>query len=77
MINLKKIWLVEDTAKVFGHFWSSISFCALNVNKIQALTSKTDDELGRMLRPWLRRLLNWEHILVFAELVKPLQRLLR
>ena len=46
MINLKKSHLVEDSAKVLGHFWSTGGFWAPNVEKLHALVTKTDEELG-------------------------------
>ena len=46
MINLKKSHLVEDSAKVLGHFWSMGGFWAPNVEKLHALVTKTDEELG-------------------------------
>ena len=79
MINLKKSHLVEDSAKVLGHFWSTGGFWAPNVKKLLALMAKTDKELGRMSGPSLYGLLNFyrEYVLAFAELVEPLRRLLR
>ena len=59
MINLKKSHLVEDLAKVLGHFWLRGSFWAPNVDKLHALMVKTDKELGRMSRPLLYGLLNF------------------
>ena len=53
MINLKKSHLVEDSAKVLGHYWSRGSFWAPNVEKLQALITKTNEELGRMSHPLL------------------------
>ena len=47
MINLKKSHLVEDLVKVLGHYWSTGSFWVPNIKKLQALISKTDEELGR------------------------------
>ena len=78
MINLKKSHLVEDSAKVVGHFWSTGGFWAPNVEKLHALVAKTDKELGRMSRPLLYGLLNIyrEYVPAFAELVEPLRRLL-
>ena len=46
MINLKQSHLVEDSAKVLGHFWSTGGFWAPNVKKLHALVTKTDEELG-------------------------------
>ena len=48
MINLKKSHLVEDSAKVLGHYWSTGGFWAPNVDKLQALISKTNEELGNV-----------------------------
>ena len=77
MINLKKNHLVEDWA--IGHYWLTGGFWVPNVDNVQALVSKTDEELGRMSRPLLYGLLNFyrEYIPAFAKLVKPLRRLLR
>ena len=79
MINLKKSHLVEDSAKVLGHFWSTGSFWAPNIKKLHVLVAKTDEELGRMSQPLLYGLLNFyrEYVPAFAELVEPLRRLLR
>ena len=79
MINLKKSHLVEDSAKVLGHFWSTGGFWAPNVEKLHALVAKTDEELGKMSRPSLYGLLNFyrEYVPAFAKLVEPLRRLLR
>ena len=78
MINLKKSHLVEDSAKVLGHFWSTGGFWAPNVEKLHALITKTDEELGRMSRPSLYGLLNFyrEYVPAFTKLVDPLRRLL-
>ena len=78
MINLTKSQLVEDTAKVLGHQWSSGGFWAPNASKIQALLEKTDAELGRMPRSSLYGLLNFyrEYVPAFAELAEPLRQLL-
>ena len=46
MINLKKSHLVEDSSKVLGHLWSTGGFWAPNVDKLHALVTKTDEELG-------------------------------
>ena len=40
MINLKKSNLVEDSAKVLGHYWLRGGFWAPNVNKLAALIEK-------------------------------------
>ena len=79
MINLKKSHLVEDLAKVLGHFWLTGGFWAPNVKKLYALIAKTDEKLGRMSRPLLYGLLNFyrEYVPAFAELVEPLRRLLQ
>ena len=79
MINLKKSHLVEDSAKVLGHYWSTGGFWVPNVEKLQALIAKTKEELGRMSRLSLYGLLNFyqEYIPAFAELVEPLRRLLQ
>ena len=79
MINLKKSHLVEASAKVLRHYWSTGSFWVSNVEQLHALISKTDEELGRISRPSLYGLLNfyWEFVPVFAELLEPLRRLLQ
>ena len=59
MINLKKSHLVEASAKVLGHYWLTGGFWAPNVEKLHALIAKTDEELGRMLRPSLYGLPNF------------------
>ena len=78
MINLKKSHLVEDSAKVLGHYWSTGGFWVPNVEKLQALITRTDEELGRMSRPLLYGLLNFyrEYVSAFAKLVEPLRYLL-
>ena len=79
MINLKKSHMVEDSAKVLGHFLLTGGFWAPNVKKLHALVAKTDEDLGKMLRPSLYGLLNFyqEYVPAFAKLVEPLRRLLR
>ena len=79
MINLKKSHLVEDSAKMLGHFWSTGGFCAPNVEKLHALVVKTNEELGMMSQPSLYGLLNFyrEYVPAFAELVEPLRCLLQ
>ena len=69
-INLKKSHLAEDPAKVLGYYWLTDSFWAPNIDKLQALISKTDEELGRILHPSLYGLMNFyrEHILGRAPL---------
>ena len=42
MISPKKSHLVEDSAKVLGHFWLTGGFWAPNVEKLHALITKTD-----------------------------------
>ena len=78
MINLKKSHLVEDSAKVLGHFWLTGGLWAPNVKKPHALVTKTNEELGRMSRTLLYGLLNFyrEYIPAFAKLVEPLRLLL-
>ena len=78
MINLKKSYLVEDSAKVLGHCWSMGGFWAPNIEKLHALVAKSDKELHRMLHPSLFGLLNFyrEYIPAFVKLVEPLRRLL-
>ena len=79
MINLKKGHLVEDSAKVLGHYWSRGGFWVPNVEKLQALVTKIDEELGRMSGPLLYGLLSFyrEYDPAFAKLVEPLRCLLR
>ena len=79
MINLKKSHLVEASAKVLGHYWSTGGFWVPNVEKLHALISKTNEELSRMLLLLLYGLLNFyrEYVPAFAELVELLRRLLR
>ena len=62
MINLKKSHLVEDLAKVLGHYWSTSGFWVPNVEKLHTLDSKIDEELGRISCPLLYGLLQcyWE-----------------
>ena len=78
MINLKKSHLVEDSAKVLGHYWLMGGFWVPNVEKLQALVTKTNEKLGRMSHPLLYGLLNYrEYVPAFAKLVEPLRRLLQ
>ena len=65
MINLKKSHLVEDSAKVLRHFWLTGGFWVPNIEKLHALVTKTNKELGRMSPPLLYGLLNFyqEYIL--------------
>ena len=78
MINLKKSQLVESSAKVLGHQWTSGGYWAPCTTKIEALRTATDDELGRMNRASLYGLLNFyrEYVPTFAELTEPLRVLL-
>ena len=59
MINLKKSHLVEDSAKVFWHYWSTGGFWVPNIENLLALVAKTNEELGRMSRPSPYGLLNF------------------
>ena len=78
MINLKKSQLVEETAKVLGHQWHSGGFWAPCTSKLEALATKTDQELARMSRSSLYGLLNFfrEYVPSFAEVTEPLRALL-
>ena len=76
MINFKKSHLVEDSAKVLGHYWLMGGFWVPNIEKLHALITKTDEELGRMSRPSLyevAELLPGIFSGLFAKLVEPLQ----
>ena len=79
MINLKKSHLVKDSDKVLGHYWLTGGFWVPNVEKLQVLVTKTDEELGRMSHPSLYGLLNFyrEYVPAFAKLVEPLRCLLQ
>ena len=64
---------------MFGHYCSTGGFWVPNIDKLQALISKTDKELGGMSCLSQYRLLNFyqEYISAFAKLVEPLRRLMR
>ena len=78
MINLTKSQLVESTAKVLGHKWTSGGFWEPVTTKIEALQQLSGDQLGRMSRSSLYGLLNFfrEYVPTFAELTEPLRQLL-
>ena len=78
MINLKKSQLVERTAKVLGHTWYAGGYWAPVVTKLEALATKTGDELARMNRSSLYGLLNFfrEYLPAFAEVTEPIRALL-
>ena len=59
MINLKKSHLVEDSAKVLGHYWLMGSFWAPNIEKLHTLVTKTDEKLVRLSCSLLYGLLNF------------------
>ena len=75
MINMKKSQLVDDSAKILGHRWSAGGFWEPVVTKLEALLSKSKDELALMNRASLYGLLNFyrEYVPTFAELTEPLR----
>ena len=78
MINLSKSQLVERSAKILGHTWYSGGYWAPVVTKLEALLTKTEEELARMNRASLYGLLNFyrEYLPAFAETTEPLRELL-
>ena len=78
MLNLHKSQLVQATAQVLGHLWTSGGFRAPNITKLAALIEKTDGELARFNRASLYGLLNFyrEYVPAFTNLVEPLRQLL-
>ena len=78
MLNMKKSQLVDDTAKILGHRWSSGGFWAPETTKLEALDGKTDEQLAAMNRASLYGLLNFyrEYVPNFATLTEPLRALL-
>ena len=74
MIKLKRSHLVEDSARVLGHYWLTSGFWVPNIDKIQALIYKINEKCGRISRSLLYGLLTFyrEYIPVFAKLVEPL-----
>lgn len=78
MINLTKSQLVESSAKILGHLWTSGGYWAPSTDKIEALVDAQDEQLARMNRASLYGLLNFfrEYVPPFAELTEPLRELL-
>ncbi len=78
MLNLGKSHLVESTAHVLGHQWTSGGFWAPCTEKIEVLRALPDGELARMNRASLYGLLNFfrEYVPTFAELTEPIRELL-
>ena len=78
MINLTKSQLVESSAKVLGHQWTSGGFWAPVTTKIEALQEASSAQLGKMNRSSLYGLLNFfrEYVPTFAEMTEPLRQLL-
>ena len=78
MINLSKSQLVESSAKVLGHRWTSGGYWEPNVTKLEALAQASSEDLERMNRSSLYGLLNFfrEYVPAFAELTEPLRQLL-
>ena len=78
MINLSKSQLVERSAKILGHTWYSGGYWAPVVTKLEALLTKSEEELARMNRASLYGLLNFyrEYLPAFAETTEPLRELL-
>ena len=69
MINLRKSHLVQAKAKVLGHNWQSGGFWTPVTTKLEALMTKTHDEMSTMNRASLYGLLNFyrDYIPRFAE----------
>ena len=74
MLSLHKSQLVQATAQVLEHLWTSGSFWAPNITKLTTLMEKSDGELVWFKLASLYRLLNFyrEYVPAFAKLVKPL-----
>jgi len=78
MINLGKSQLVESSAKVLGHQWTSGGYWSPTTTKIEALQEMSSREMARMNRSSLYGLLNFyrEYVPTFSELTEPLRCLL-
>ena len=78
MLNLHKSQLVQATAQVPGHFWTSGGFWVPNITKLTDLIDKLNGELAWFNWASLYGLLNFyrEYVPAFTELVKPLHQLL-
>ena len=78
MINLTKSQLVESTAKVLGHKWTSGGFWEPCVEKLEALAVQPAEKLASMSRSSLYGLLNFyrEYLPTFAEITEPIRELL-
>ena len=75
MINLRKSHLVQTKAKVLGHNWQSGGFWTPVTTKLEALMTKTHDEMSTINRASLCGLLNFyrDYVPRFAELTEPIQ----
>ena len=75
MINLRKSHLVQTKAKELGHNWQSGGFWTPVTTKLEALMTKTHDEMSIMNRASLYGLLNFyrDYVPRFAELTEPIR----
>ena len=78
MLNFHKSQLVQATAQVLGHLWTSGSFWVPKITKLAALMEKMEGELAWSNWASLYGLLNFyrEYVPAFTELVEPLRQLL-
>ena len=78
MINLSKSQLVESSAKVLGHQWTSGGFWAPTTTKVEALLEMSSYDMAKTNRSSLYGLLNFfrEYVPTFSELMEPLRCLL-
>ena len=70
--------MVEYTAKVLGHQWTSGGFWSPCVDKLEALVAVPPEKLAAMNRSSLYGLLNFyrEYLPTFAEVTEPIRELL-
>ena len=59
MLNLKKCHLIEQSAKILGHNWSSGGYWTPSTAKLEMLRQKPHDELAKANRASLYGLLNF------------------
>ena len=78
MINLKKCHLVETYTKILGHMWSSGGYWTPITTKLEALMTKTHEELSQANRASLYGLLNFyrDYVPHFAEMTEPIRQTL-
>ena len=75
MTNLRKSQLVQTKAKVLSHNWQSGGFWTPVTTKLEALMTKTHDEMSTMNKASLYGPLNFysDYVPRFAELMEPIR----